>query len=78
MTTFTLKTNNSFSINTTVRESDEYTESVYIKFEMDPVIGHSARVDEMFMTTNELRNLGHFLVEQAKMIEADQKARRLK
>lgn len=77
MTTLQLKTNNSFSINASVRESDPYSESVYMKFEMDPVIGHSARMDEMFLTPDQLEELGKFLVQEAKTIRETQVVRAL-
>lgn len=75
MTTYQLKTNNSFAINTFVSESDPYSELVYVKFEMDPAIGHSARMDKMFMTPDQLEELGKFLVREAENIRHLQLAR---
>jgi hypothetical protein len=77
MATLRLDTNNSFSINTTVRESDPYSESVFIKFEMEPTLGSIRRMDEMFLTPDELDRLGRFFIRQASEISMAQAERHL-
>lgn len=75
MATLQIEANNSFSIDVSARESDEYTRSVYLKFQLNYGPENVTGTHEMFMSTDELRTLGHFLVNEAKMIEMDQKFR---
>lgn len=75
MTTFRIDSNDTFSTEVTVRESDPYTGAAYVRFDRHYIPEEVRGCSEMFMTPVELRNLGHFLVESAKMIEAEQKAR---
>ncbi len=70
-----IKSNEMFSIDVTARESDKYTKAAYLKFELNYRPEKVRGVHEMFMSTEEMRNLGYFLVEEAKMIETEQKSR---
>lgn len=70
-----IKSNDMFSIDVDARESDEYTRSAYLTFHLNYHPEKIRGTHELFMTTEQLRELGHFLVNEAKMIEADQKFR---
>jgi len=61
-----------FTLDITVRESDQYTESVFVKFErnMDP--GRIQGCNEMFITPDQLDQLGRFFIRQAKEITSEQ------
>lgn len=75
MTTHTINNNETFSIDIAVRESDKYTQSVYMRVDMNYHTEGFRGTHEVFMTTEEMRQLGYFLVNEAKMIEAEQKSR---
>lgn len=65
MTSFRIDSNDTFSTEVTVRESDKYTEAVYVKFERHYIPEEIRGVDEMFFTPNQLELLGRFLCRQA-------------
>ncbi len=65
MTTYRLDSNDTFSTEVTVRESDKYTKAAYVKFERHYIPEEIRGVNEMFMSTDELENLGRFLCRQA-------------
>jgi len=68
MTQLILNTNKLFSIDVTARESDEYSGKMFVKFERNYAPAAAQRCDEMFLTPDELRRLGHFLIQQAEMV----------
>lgn len=67
--------NDTFSTEVTVRESDKYTQAVYVKFERHYVPEEVRGVNEMFLTPNQLENLGHFMIRQAREIRLEQESR---
>ena len=67
-----INANSSFTIEVNVRESDKYTESVYVKFERNYVPENVQGVSEMFFTPDQLEDLGMFLVNQANSIRTEQ------
>jgi len=75
MTTFRIDSNDTFSTEVSVRESDKYTKAAYIKFERHYIPEEVRGVNEMFMTPNELEDLGRFLIKQAHAIREMQEIR---
>lgn len=72
-----IKTNEDSAINIIVRESDPYSESVFLKFERHYDV-NSHRISEMFMTPSQMDLLGRFLIREAaeiKLIQADREMR---
>jgi hypothetical protein len=66
---------NKNEIEVTVRESDEYTESVYVR--LDRLFPKERRgCNEMFLTPSDLEFLGRFLVRQADEIRTAQEFRK--
>ncbi len=65
MTSFRIDSNETFSTEVTVRESDKYTRAAYVKFERHYIPEEIRGVNEMFMTPQELEQLGFFLIAQA-------------
>ena len=76
MTSFRIDSNDTYSTEVLVRESDKYTQSVYVKFERNYIPEEVRGVNEIFMTTDELENLGRFLCNQAAEIRRLQNSRR--
>ena len=76
MSKLIIDSNSMFNIEVTARESDKYTESVYVKFERNYVPEKIRGVDELFLTTHQLENLGRFFIQQATEIRAEQKFRK--
>lgn len=72
MSTLTLKTNNTFTTDVMVCKSDPYSGAVFVTFNQvygpDKIRGCS----EMFMTPDELNELGSFLIQQAAKIKSSQ------
>ncbi len=75
MTSFRIDSNDTFSTEVTVRESDKYTETVYVKFERHYIPEEIRGVNEMFFTPNQLELLGRFLCRQADEIRRLQNGR---
>lgn len=76
MTTYRIDHNDSYVTEVSVGESDKYTKLAYMKLMRDNLAEEIRGVNEMFITTAELRSFGEFLVEQAEMIEAEQRTRK--
>lgn len=66
MTTYRIDSNDTFSTEVTVRESDQYTRAAYVKFERHYIPEEIRACNEMFMSPSELERLGMFLIEQAR------------
>lgn len=77
MTQLKIGTNSGFSLNATVRESDEYSEKAYVKFERQYIPEGINGCNEFFLTPDELEDLGNFLAEQAIQIRKAQALRNL-
>lgn len=76
MAQLVINANKMFTIDATVRESDEYTEAVYVKFERhfhDRLSG----CNEFFLTPIQLEQLGRFLIRQADDIRTAQDMRHM-
>jgi hypothetical protein len=75
MSQLKIKANETFSIDVTVRESDKYTSSVFVKFErqFSPESIHGC--DEFFLTPTQLHQLGQFFIKQADEIRTEQSFR---
>jgi hypothetical protein len=76
MTTYRIDNNDSYVTEVSVGESDKYTRLAYLKLVRDNLIEEVRGINEMFVTTAELRSFGEFLVEQADSIEAEQSTRK--
>ncbi len=76
MATLRIDSNNNVSTEVTIRESDVYSESVFVKFEKicDGVESHGC--NEMFLTPMQLDHLGRFLLRHAEEIRGLQKSRK--
>ena len=59
----------------TVRESDNYTEKVYVSFERHMFQTSTKGCDEMFITPGQLELMGKFLIRQADEIRTAQSQR---
>jgi len=75
MSTLRVDSNPTFVTEVTVRESDKYSQSVYVKFDRHYVPEEIRGVDEMFMSVDELEDLAKFFLNEAKMIRSEQLAR---
>ena len=75
MTTYRIDNNDSYVTEVSVGESDKYTKRAYVKLVRDNLVEEIRGVNEMFLTVEELRNFGYFLVSQAEMIETEQRTR---
>lgn len=75
MATLHLHTGPDFTLDVSVRESDTYTEDVFVKFEHYISPENIRGVNEMFMTPLQLELLGKFLIRQADEIRTDQAVR---
>jgi hypothetical protein len=70
--------NNTFDIDVEVRESDKYSEQVYLKFERRMKDSDSPRsCDKLFLSPKELETLGRFLIRQADDIRTAQDVRHM-
>jgi hypothetical protein len=75
MAVHTIEQAGSLVTNVTVRESDEYTSQVYMRFDRHIVPENVRGTNEMFMTATQLEALGRFLVKQADEIRTAQSFR---
>ena len=75
MTTYRIDNKDFYVTEITVGESDKYTKLAYVKLSRDNLVEEIRGVNEMFVTTKELRNLGQFLIDQAEAIETKQAVR---
>lgn len=78
MSTLHINTTDHFTVDATVRESDKYTESVLVKFTRSYLEQDTSGCSEMFLTPNQLENLGMFLVRHAAEIRSEQEFRKRK
>jgi hypothetical protein len=76
MTTHRIDNNDSYVTEVSVGESDKYTKLAYLKLVRDNLAEEIRGVNEMFVTTSELRTFGQFLVDQADAIEIEQRTRK--
>jgi len=60
------------TLDVTVRESDKYTNSAYVKFEHHMSSVEIQGCNEMFLTPEQLDQLGRFLMHQADEIRSAQ------
>lgn len=72
-----INANDTFTIDVTVRESDEYTESVYVRIDRHMVPEEIRGCNEMFLTPSQIDQLGRFLIRQADEIQTAQVHRHL-
>ncbi len=77
MTTHQINNNPAFVSTVTVRESDEYTQAAYVKFERQDMLEDIRGCNEMFLSVSELENLGRFLIAQSQLILQQQVKRHL-
>lgn len=77
MAVLRINANPTFTIDVTVRESDKYSEAVYVRFDRSILPEDITGVSEMFLTPNQLDNFGRFLIRQAEEINQAQVYRRL-
>lgn len=70
-----INANESFTIDVTVRESDEYTEAIYIRLDRHYVPEEIYGCNELFLTPNQVEQLGQFLIRQADEIRRVQNYR---
>ena len=78
MSKLVIDSNSMFNIEVTCRESDKYTQNAYVKFVRNYLPENIRGVDEMFLTPDQLENLGRFFVRQAAEIRGEQKYRKEK
>lgn len=74
MTTFRIDSNDTFSTEVTVRESDKYSRAVYMRIDRHYIPEEIRGCNEVFLSVDELENLGKFLLQEAKFIRAEQKS----
>lgn len=72
MTTLQIKPNNDFEINITVKESDEYSKKILVRFDSHLMPEDLRGCNEMFLTVDELEKIGRFLLRQSDEIRAIQ------
>lgn len=77
MATLRIDSNESFETKVIVRESDEYSEQVYLRLERHYIPEEIRGVNEMFLSPTQLEFLGRFLVRQADEIRTAQAQRKL-
>lgn len=75
MSQLRIDANDMFTIDITVRESDEYSKNVFVKFERNFYCSGN-ECDEMFLTVDQLESLGRFLCRQADDIRCTQANRK--
>lgn len=68
MSQYVIETDGNFTTKVEVRSSDAYSGNVYMKIDRHYIPEEVRACNEMFMSADELEQLGMFLVEQAKMI----------
>ena len=76
MSQLRIDANEMFTIDITVRESDEYTERAFVRFERNYIPESRQGCDEMFLTLDQLEGLGRFLCRQADEIRWAQNNRK--
>jgi hypothetical protein len=75
MATLHINTTEQFSVDATVRESDKYSEDIFVKFTRGYSADDNTGCSEMFLTPNQLENLGRFFIRQADEIRTAQEVR---
>ena len=70
-----LKANDTFSIDVTVSDSNEYDNAVQVKFAHNFGFGNVQRADEIFLTPIQLDLLGRFLIRKADELRLEQSPR---
>ncbi len=75
MATLNLKSNESFSVDVTVVESDKYTQDALVRIQRNYTDEDIVGYNELFMSPSQLAKLGRFLIKQAEEIEEAQKHR---
>jgi hypothetical protein len=76
MSKFQLRPNTNFALDVSVRESDAYSESVYLRFEHCISPENISGMSEVFMTPLQLEMLGKFLIRRADEIRTEQAVRK--
>jgi len=76
MNTLDIVINETFVLNTIVRESDKYTESVLVKMRKQFPSGTALAPDEIYITVEQLEQLGSFMLRRAEEIKEEQKIRK--
>jgi len=72
MATFRIDSNESFTTEVTIRESDMHTKDAYVKFTRYYIPEEIRGCNEMFLTPTQLDLLGRFLIRQADEIRLEQ------
>ncbi len=72
MSQLQININPDVTLDVTVRESDKYTNSAYVKFEHHMSSGEIQGCNEMFLTPEQLDQLSRFLMRQADEIRSAQ------
>jgi len=72
MSQLQINVNPTIVLDVTVRESDVYTKSVYVKFEHQMESKDIEGCNEMFMTPSQLELIGNFFIRQANEIRSAQ------
>jgi hypothetical protein len=72
MATQVIHANEMFTVDVTVRESDEYTKAAYLKLELNYGPENRVGTHELFLTPIQLELMGRFLVRQADEIRTAQ------
>lgn len=75
MATLIINANEMFTIDVTARESDEYTQAVYLRFDRNYLPESKQPCSEMYLTPIQLELLGRFLLRQADEIRTVQAQR---
>jgi hypothetical protein len=78
MATHRIDSNDTFTTEVTVRESDKFTKAAYVRFDRHMIPEGIRGCNEMFLTVQELEELGRFFLRQADEIEAQKTSRRMK
>lgn len=76
MNTLDIAINETFVLNTVVRESDKYTETVLFKMRKTYPSGTDLAPDEVYFTVDQLEELGKFILLRAAEIKEEQKIRK--
>lgn len=69
MATLRIDTNDSFTVDITVSETDKYTKSAYVRFDRHYIPEEIRGCNELFLTPIQLELLGKFFVRQAEEIK---------
>ena len=75
MSTLSIRSNTAFTVDVTVRESDKYSLDAFVKFQRSYIPEGIEACNEMFLTLDQLENLGRFFVRQASEIRSMQDSR---